>query len=184
VKKRRILIIEDNTRDRGLIAQYLGLDKEYSNVVLESGTADDGLNYCRSTHVDCVILDLQLPGMGGLDFITELSRLFKGVYWPIVVLTGEGDETTAVDAMKRGAQDYLVKASLSPDRLIRAINNAIERIAYQRAREEEVFRLKQTNERMEKEIGELKKKLDEQTRKLVEANERILLEISRSVTKS
>lgn len=183
-KKRRILIIEDNPLDRRLIGQYLGLDDEYENGLLEASNADDGLNFCRTTHVDCVVLDLKLPGIGGLDFITELSRLFKGVYWPIVVLTGEGDEETAVEAMKRGAQDYLQKATLSPDRLIRAINNAIERIAYQRSREEQVFRLKQAGERMEKEIAELKQTIGEQNQKLVEANERILSEISRSVKKS
>ncbi|MEM8549684.1 MAG: response regulator [Verrucomicrobiota bacterium] len=182
--KRRLLIIEDNPKDRSLIAQYLGLDDEYTNAILEAANADEGLNYCRTTHVDCVVLDLQLPGMGGLDFILELSRVFKGVYWPIVVLTGEGDETTAVEAMKRGAQDYLIKATLSPDRLIRAVNNAIERISYQRAREEKVFRLKQANERMDKEIAELKGRLEEQNRKLVDANERLLNELSRPVRSS
>ncbi len=164
--KRRILIVEDNPLDRSLIARYLGTDKEFANQVLEAGNADEAMNYCRTVQVDGILLDLQLPGMDGLDFILELKRVFKSLYWPIVVLTGAGDEATAVEAMKRGAQDYLKKPTLSPDRLLRALNNAIERMAYQRAAEEKLFKLRQANERLEKENRELKDNLEKTLRQL------------------
>ena len=160
MKKRRILVVEDNPRDRSLIAQYLGTDKEFANQVLEAPNADEGLNYCRAVKVDVILLDLQLPGMNGLDFILELRREFKTLCWPIVVLTGAGDEATAVEAMKRGAQDYLKKPTLSPDRLLRAISNATERMAYHRAAEEKLFRLEQANQRLAKENADLRAQLE------------------------
>lgn len=154
--KRRIVVVEDNPRDRELITQYLGTDREFANQVLQASEADTALNYCRTLKIDGILLDLQLPGMNGLDFILELKRQFGSLYWPIVILTGSGDEATAVEAMKRGAQDYLKKPTLSPDRLLRALNNAIERMAYQRAAEEKLFKLQQANERLEQENQALK----------------------------
>nr|WP_246456110.1 response regulator [Ruficoccus amylovorans] len=164
MKKRRILVVEDNPQERRLIAHYLGMDTDFSNHVLEAGQADDALNYCRALRLDAIVLDIQLPGMSGLDFMLELKRVFGSLYWPIVVLTGTGDEATAVEAMKRGAQDYLQKPALSPERLLRALNNAIERMAYQRASEEKLFKLTQDNQRLEQENRELRAKLENAAR--------------------
>ncbi|MGE9293897.1 MAG: response regulator [Puniceicoccales bacterium] len=164
MNKRRILVVDDNPLDRGLITQYLGTDQEFTNQVLEAANADEALNYCRTVKVDAIVLDLQLPGMQGLDFILELRRTFKALCWPIVVLTGHGDEATAVEAMKRGAQDYLKKPTLSPDRLLRSLNNAIERMAFQRATEEKLFRLQQANKKLEEENARLRAELGKSSR--------------------
>lgn len=157
--KRKILIIEDNTLDRDIIKKFLEKDPEYANSLIDTDEAEQGLKLCRTTHIDCIILDLQLPGMSGIEFMELLANQHESLCWPVVVLTGEGDEQTAVEAMKVGAQDYLIKSQISADRLIRAVNNAIERVSYVRQREKKIFMLRKQNLEILKENQDLKKKL-------------------------
>lgn len=157
--RRKILIIEDNPLDRDIITRFLEKDGDYLNSPIQIDDAAQGLKLCRTTHIDCIILDLHLPGIGGLEFMEKLANQHDSLCWPIVVLTGEGDEETAVDAMKKGAQDYMIKSHISADRLIRAVNNAIDRVAYVRQREKKIFMLRKQNLEILKENEDLKKKL-------------------------
>lgn len=70
------------------------------------------------------------PARTGLDVLTDIRASGNDV--PVITLTGQGNETIAVEAMKRGAQDYLVKADLTPDALRLAIDNAIEKVTLTR----------------------------------------------------
>jgi two-component system, cell cycle sensor histidine kinase and response regulator CckA len=74
---------------------------------------------------DVVLLDLSLPDSLGLETFTMLRAQALAV--PVVVLTGLNDETLALEAVKEGAQDYLVKGQLEGNLLVRAIRYAIER---------------------------------------------------------
>ena len=80
--------------------------------------------------VDCLFLDYQLGACTGLDVLTDIRASGNDV--PIITLTGQGNEAIAVEAMKRGAQDYLVKADLTPEALRLAIDNALEKVALTR----------------------------------------------------
>ncbi len=99
-----ILIIEDEPRMRRLLEISLGEDGHHVNAVED---AETGLKALRRNSVDLVITDLKLPGMSGLEFLQEAKRLSAGV--PIVVMTAYGTVETAVDAMKAGASDYVLK---------------------------------------------------------------------------
>ncbi len=79
---------------------------------------------------DCVLLDHNLPDISGLEFLNTFAP--DGAACAVVMLTGVGDETLAVAAMQAGAEDYLVKANLTPSVLHRAIEKAIERFALRR----------------------------------------------------
>jgi FixJ family two-component response regulator len=72
----------------------------------------------------CLVLDVRLPGMGGLVFQKELARM--GVYLPVIFITGHGDIRMSVRAMKAGAVDFLVKPFQDQD-LLDAIHTALER---------------------------------------------------------
>ena len=77
-----------------------------------------------------MLLDYLLPDLSGLDFLAELSGTTGLTPIPVVMLTGQGDESVAVQAMKTGALDYLTKPELSSDRLRLAVHSAMERATY------------------------------------------------------
>jgi FixJ family two-component response regulator len=72
----------------------------------------------------CIILDVRLPGISGLDFLSQLARL--GIHCPVVLMTGHGDVPMSVRAMKAGAVDFLPKPFRDQD-MIEAVLSAIER---------------------------------------------------------
>ena len=79
--------------------------------------------------VDCLLLDYDLPDLDGLQFLAELTGGTDQAPVPVVMLTGRGGESIAVEALKRGAQDYLVKGSFTPEVLRKTVDDAIERVA-------------------------------------------------------
>jgi DNA-binding NtrC family response regulator len=99
-----ILIVEDEPRMRRLLEISLGEDG-HSVSALED--AEKGLIHLRKEPVDLVVTDLKLPGMNGLEFLQEGKRLNAGL--PFIVMTAYGSVETAVDAMKAGASDYVLK---------------------------------------------------------------------------
>jgi DNA-binding NtrC family response regulator len=99
-----ILIVEDEPRMRRLLEISLGED---GHTVHTSGDAENGLVHLRKASADLVVTDLKLPGMNGLEFLQEGKRLNPAL--PFIVMTAYGSVETAVDAMKAGASDYVLK---------------------------------------------------------------------------
>ena len=99
-----ILIVEDEPRMRRLLEISLGED---GHSVHAAGDAEGGLLHLRKESVDLVVTDLKLPGMNGLEFLQEGKRLNPAL--PFIVMTAYGSVETAVDAMKAGASDYVLK---------------------------------------------------------------------------
>ena len=84
---------------------------------------EDALEVCQAGRFDCVIVDYNLPGEDGLAGISALHERFP--YLAIIMLTGVGNETVAVEAMQRGALDYISKKNLDAQSLRRSIENAV-----------------------------------------------------------
>jgi DNA-binding NtrC family response regulator len=99
-----ILIVEDEPRMRRLLEISLGED---GHSVQTAGDAESGLVHLRKEPIDLVVTDLKLPGMNGLEFLHEGKRLNAAL--PFIVMTAYGSVETAVDAMKAGASDYVLK---------------------------------------------------------------------------
>jgi len=99
-----ILIVEDEPRMRRLLEISLGED---GHAVTAVPDAETGLKFLQREPVDLVLTDLKLPGMNGLEFLQEARRINAVV--PMVVMTAYGSVETAVEAMKAGAGDYVLK---------------------------------------------------------------------------
>lgn len=118
----RLLVVDDDTVDRLAVRRALrtaGVDAD----IEEAGSADAALEAIRHGAFDGVFLDFNLPGGDGLDVVRGARAL--GFSAPIIVLTGQRDDETAVRLMKAGASDYMVKEGMTPERLERTLHSAL-----------------------------------------------------------
>jgi FixJ family two-component response regulator len=99
------------------------------------GSAQEFLRSERPDAASCLVLDIRLPGMSGLEFQRELAK--AGIHIPIVFITGHGDIPMTVRAMKAGAVEFLTKPFRDQD-LLDAIQQGLERDRTRRAQEAEV----------------------------------------------
>ncbi|MEN3269463.1 SpoIIE family protein phosphatase [Pseudonocardia sp.] len=121
---RHVLLVEDDAGDVFLVRELLAeVDPGLRVTVAES--VSDVVERGLLAHCDCVLLDLNLPGSDGLDGL--LTILQTGGSPAVCVLTGLDDEHLGTAAVAAGAQDYLVKAKVDGQVLIRAVRYAVER---------------------------------------------------------
>jgi signal transduction histidine kinase len=130
----RILIVDDSPEDRFTYRRLLTSQHRRDFQFFESDLGEEGLEACRTNRPDCVLLDYRLPDLDGVEFLQRLRTASESEV-PIIVLTRQGNEEIAVQAMKAGAEDYLLKDSVSADSLCRAIEFAMEKAANRRERE-------------------------------------------------
>ncbi|WP_138499780.1 ATP-binding protein [Nostoc sp. PA-18-2419] len=126
-----LLIIDDCTADRKIYRRYLLKDPHQSYQIWEADCAEEGLALCQKMHFDVILLDFCLPDMSGLELFDQLKQEIFQTSVPVIMLTGRGDEEIAVQAMKRGALDYLVKQHLTQDVLQLIVRNAIKQLCLQ-----------------------------------------------------
>src|SRR6187401_1044334 len=100
----RILVVDDEKVIRDMLADFLGMEG-YQVRTAEDGTA--ALGELTKQHFDLVISDLKMPRMGGIALLDEIARTAPDAL--TVIMTGFGTVETAIDAMKRGAYDYILK---------------------------------------------------------------------------
>jgi two-component system, sensor histidine kinase and response regulator len=122
-----VLIIDHNTDDAHLLQKLLA-ESEAADFAFECvDNLNDGLQLIERGDIDILLLDLSMPESQGIS--TFLTVRNKTNTIPIVVLTGLNEHTVALEAVKLGAQDYLVKRDLNSNWLSRALLYAIERFA-------------------------------------------------------
>jgi signal transduction histidine kinase len=129
-----ILLVEDNPGDARLIEEMLqmkggllGRDTDVSRgfEIDHVEKLSDAISTVASEDVDIVLLDLMLPDSRGEETLDEMLARTRDL--PIIVMTGLNDRDFGVDAVKRGAQDFLVKGEFDGELLVRTIKYAIER---------------------------------------------------------
>jgi len=120
-----ILLFEDNPGDTGLIEFMLEESTDFSYELKNVETLNEGLELLKYHSFDVILLDLGLPDSDGIETFIEVNR--KCHETPIIILTGLTDERTGINAVKKGAQDYLVKGQVESKLLERSIKYSIER---------------------------------------------------------
>ncbi|RKG70874.1 hybrid sensor histidine kinase/response regulator [Corallococcus sp. CA054B] len=136
----RVLLVDDGMADRLAVSRALARDPDMQWEVVPMSNAEDALAYLSGNSVDAMLLDYHLPGMNGVSLLQKLTALGLPRVPAVVVLTGSGNERVAVDAMKAGAQDYLVKEAFSPERLRRSLRAAVDTVLMTRELEERRLR--------------------------------------------
>ena len=132
----RILVVEDEPKMRRLLELQLG-QEGYS--VVQAASAEEALKKLGQDRTDLVVTDLKLPGMDGLKFLHALRK--QDALLPVIIMTAYGTVETAVEAMKAGAFDYVLKPfSMEEMKLI--VGRALD-----------VNRLKEENQRLREALG-------------------------------
>ncbi|MBV9504245.1 MAG: sigma-54-dependent Fis family transcriptional regulator [Acidobacteriia bacterium] len=132
--KKRILVVEDEEKLRRVIELQL---TSSGFEVDKAATAEEGLKVVD--RADLVVTDLRLPNMDGLEFLSVIRR--QNAHLPVVMMTAYGSIETAVESMKRGATDFLLKP-FSLDNLMQVVNKALEMRA-----------LRDENRKLKEELG-------------------------------
>jgi len=145
-KKINVLIIDDDDIDKQAVKRALK-SSGYNVEVLFAHDLDSGISMAENNHFDCIFLDYSLPGATGFDFLEQ----YKSISWqaPVIMITSIGDEQLAVEAMKKGACDYIPKSLITPEGISQSMRYAL--------------RLSEVNlntHRIEKALMESEKKLD------------------------
>jgi len=122
-----VLIVDDSPEDRQTYRRYLLQNPEDNYTILEAESGVGGLELCQRLKPDGILLDYLLPDLDGLEFLSELRLLAFAIEPPVIMLTGQGNEFIAVQAMKAGAQDYLVKGQMTPEALRLTVDSVIDK---------------------------------------------------------
>ncbi len=122
---KNILLIEDNLGDVRLTTELLREAAPQDFSISTAATLAQGLNIISQQSIDAVLLDLSLPDGYGIETFEKVHR--ESPQLPIVVLTSLDDNEFGLQAVKQGAQDYLVKGQINAQLLRRVICYAIER---------------------------------------------------------
>lgn len=130
-----VFIVDDDARMREALSELL---ESLGWRAVAFGAAGEYISYARPDLPACLILDVELPDINGLDFQKQIA---DGDHPPIVFLTGHGDIPSSVTAIKHGAVDFLTKPFTERD-LLAAIQSAVERdrMARQERAEREILR--------------------------------------------
>ncbi len=118
--KYKILVVDDEEKIRETISDIL-MDEEYDTICSEDG--EDAIKKILLEDIDAVILDVMLPKKGGMDVLDYIHNEFPLI--PAVIISGHGDIKMAVEAMKKGAYDFIEKP-LSIERILNSIRNAVK----------------------------------------------------------
>ncbi len=150
-----VLLIEDNLAEARLLHEVLKGATRQEFKLVHTKRLKDALNELETQTFNIILLDLTLPDSQGLDSLAPI--IDQNSHIPIVVLTNMNDEELAIEAVRKGAQDYLVKRHITLDILVRSICYAIER--------------KQMEEKLREANQILEKRVEERTVQLLKAQE-------------
>jgi signal transduction histidine kinase len=160
----RILLVEDDLGDADLLCELLELVGASRFQVIQSRRLSQALEHLSLEIFDVVLLDLSLPDSYGLATVNQVCHRIPDV--PIVILSGLEDESLAVEAVQKGAQDYLVKGQFNSELLVRAMRHAIERTKILHLLNQKEKQLQIANENLERRV-------EERTAELKQANQQL-----------
>ncbi|HEY0705373.1 MAG TPA: response regulator, partial [Polyangia bacterium] len=149
--KATVLIVDDDELVRATFVRVL---ERGGFETREAFDGVEGLRAFREAKPDCVLLDLRMPGMDGLDVLRVLVA--ESPETPVLVASGAGTMRDAVEALRRGAWDFVLKPVYDPQLLIHSIERAVEKAGLLRQNQEYARTLEQANRTLARALAELR----------------------------
>ena len=162
----KVLLVEDSASDALLLQESVAQARpgEFSFIHVESWA--EAAERLHQKPFDVLLLDLSLPDITGRE--TFLHARAEAPHLPIVVLTGQADEATGLEAVRQGIQDYLVKGQADARQTVRAIRYAIERKQFEEALQRTEAALRESERQLRQSNLELERRVAERTASLEE----------------
>lgn len=160
--KSRILVVDDEEMVRDSLEQILRLE---GYEVRAAASGDAAIAAVESGDFDLVLLDLKMPGMDGLEVLRTVSRIAPDI--KVILLTGHGSLESAIEALRYGAHDYLLKPATSRD-ILTSVAQALARRAEQQQRRLLVEQLDASIQRLKDSEGIVSSPLAEQQTVILE----------------
>jgi two-component system, LuxR family, response regulator FixJ len=121
IDQRTIFVVDDRASVRDALAEML---RVFGYTVATYATAESFVQSLDAQRTGCVVADIRMPGMDGIELVRELSR--RGIALPVIVVSGDADMPMAVAAIKAGAEDFIAKP-VDDQQLVAAINCGLAR---------------------------------------------------------
>lgn len=144
----RVLLIEDDQEFADVLSMRLDQEKNPSFEVTRLTTLKQALEALGQNSWDLILLDLMLPDSSGIETFANVHA--KARHTPVVIVSGLDSDSLAIDAVRKGAEDYLVKGEIDSRLLLRVLHHAIDRHRIKEKLASVTGRLHETNRRLEK----------------------------------
>ncbi len=134
----KIVIIDDNPQSQSQLQKLLqeSCDSDYEFLIASDGA--DGVELAVANGADCILLDHIFPGRSGLDILDELVDCAEEGMTPVIYLAGRDEDNVGVEALRKGAWDYILRNDVTTESLSRAVNKAIQKYRANRATHEKL----------------------------------------------
>ena len=142
MSKPTVFIVDDQDAVRHALGEMLGV---FGYAVEAHASADDFLASLGNAKAGCIVADVRMPGMDGIELVRELSR--RGIALPVVLISGHADVPMAVAAIKAGAEDFIEKP-IDDAQLLAAINRCLARVFDTLSTEQSLADLRRDLERL------------------------------------
>jgi|GEM_PF-3634811 len=143
-RRQTTLIVGGSPADRAALRRNLSHNDDPALEFIEAASGSQGLAACLTTRPDCILLADPLPDMAALEFLAALQAQNESPAWPVIILAGVEDKAAALQALRYGAQDYLLPSEISPKHLHQALSKAAARAALSNERTQNEARLRLT----------------------------------------
>jgi phosphoserine phosphatase RsbU/P len=147
----KVLIVDDDPLVRATFVRILELG---GFRLQQAPDGRQGLDLFRRERPDAVLLDLRMPGLDGLDVLSAMVEMAPEI--PVVVVSGAGTMRDAVEALRRGAWDFVVKPMYDPELLVRSFERALEKANLRRQNKEYRRHLEEANQVLARALAELR----------------------------
>lgn len=140
MSRERILIIDDSADIRSFIIDQVLKPNQFAFISAQDGA--EGLRKAKQYSPDLILLDLQMPKMGGVEVLQALRIERQNI--PIILMTGHGSESIAVEVFRLGVKDYMIKPFV-PEEMLEAIERSLVEVRLRKEREQLLERVVRTN---------------------------------------
>lgn len=146
----RVLVVDDSVEIQDIIRDLILKPAGYR--VLQAMDGLEGLRLALQDQPDLILLDVQLPGMSGLQILQALGE--RGVTIPVILMTAHGSQELAVQALRLGVRDYVIKP-FEPAEMAQAIDRALAESRLRQERDSLIDQLEKANQRLQQQVQEM-----------------------------